>query len=91
MAPYTDVFLYDVICVPTSEECADEVATARGDVEQRTLERRGKIEAWVENVTNRGEKRVHVPDQRGGRHSLEAISSLNTIKLSIENIRPIKD
>jgi hypothetical protein len=62
MATYTDVFFDNVVCVSAAKESAEEVATARRNIEQRALEGTGEVESRVEHVTNGCEERVHVPD-----------------------------
>lgn len=63
MTSNANILLDDMVCVPTTKEGAEEIATAWSDVEQRALQRGGEVEAWVEDVANGCEKRVHVPDE----------------------------
>lgn len=63
MTSDANVLLDDVICVSAAEEGAEEVPTTGGDVEERALEWTREVEAWIEDVTDRSEEGVHVPDQ----------------------------
>lgn len=62
--------MHDVVGPAAAEEGAEEVAAAGGDVEEAGLDGRGEVEAWVEDVADGREERVHVPDEGGGGEAL---------------------
>lgn len=61
-----NVFLDDVIGVPPAKEGAEQVARARREIEETGLQRGGQVEARVEDVADRREEGVHIPDKGGG-------------------------
>jgi len=54
------------VCPATSEKCSGEISAAGSDVEEAGLQGGGEVEARVEDVADRCEEGVHVPDERGG-------------------------
>ncbi len=59
--------LDNVIGPPASEKGAQQIPTARGDVEQAALDRTRQVEARVQHVADGREEAVHVPDEAAAR------------------------
>lgn len=51
-----------MVSVPAAEERPDDVAAAGREIEESGLDGRGEVEARVQDVADRGEERIHVPD-----------------------------
>lgn len=66
-----DVLLDHVVGVAAAEEGAEQVARPRGQVEEAGLHRGREVEAGVQDVADGREEGVHVPDQGGGRETVE--------------------
>jgi len=56
----------NVVGVSAAEKRADYISTTGCEIEESGLDGRGEVEAGVEDVADRGKKRIHVPDQRRG-------------------------